>query len=437
MDKILNLSLAYPDFQLNQVIDPDQIDLNNAQITSKVNEIASKINTLVGENTGASHITVAPLAQFPDKKNVQDTIKAIVDTLVGVTGGQFLGANLNNGKVSIQEFLNMLNSAVTEHAQEISKIASRITALESSDVEHKLKLNTLDETTSNQANEIKGVKTRVTNIETENQLTNNKLSTVDDKNTYQDSQIANLNSTVTNHGSKITTLETKAGTAITDIATIKQDITRINTTNTNQEVVNAKQGFVNLKEKIEYGEINIGANVSTKSKVNFVVTDSNDTAFWEDKVAVASLQEHNIDPQAHGGSMTVHNVSSTAHEDIRRAISEKASTWAEIQNKPIVFTPIVHNHSKNQISDFTHTHAKAEISDFAHNHTKANITDFTHTHAKSEIGLGSVDNIKQMPITGGTFTGDVTMENGTSMKGHIVIPIGRPANATLGSIWLG
>ena len=39
MDKILDLSIAYPDFQLNQIIDPEQIDLNNSQMVAKINNL--------------------------------------------------------------------------------------------------------------------------------------------------------------------------------------------------------------------------------------------------------------------------------------------------------------------------------------------------------------------------------------------------------------
>jgi hypothetical protein len=41
---INNLSISYPDFQLNQIIDPDQFDVNNAEFVAKVNEIISKLN---------------------------------------------------------------------------------------------------------------------------------------------------------------------------------------------------------------------------------------------------------------------------------------------------------------------------------------------------------------------------------------------------------
>lgn len=436
MDKILNLTLAYPDFQLNQVIDPDQVDLNNAQITSKVNEISSKINALVSGTTGASHITISPLTQFSDKSTVQDTIKAIVDTLVNMGGASFIGANFQDGKITIQDFLDNINTIVTNNVDGLVKLTDRMVTQENMNEVQKGKLDTIETNISTNANGINAVKTRVENIETANQTTNNKVTAIESKNTYQDQQIATLNSTVTSHGTRVTTLENKAGTTASEMATVKQDIARINTTNTNQEVVEARTGFANLKEKLDYSEISIGTNLNEKSKINFVVTDSNATAFWEDKLAIASLDEHNADPTAHGGNITAHNTSATAHADIRQLIASKASTWADIQNKPTLFPPTVHTHSKSQISDFNHSHNKTDIVDFNHTHLVTDITNFNHTHPKADAGLGNVDNVKQMPIAGGTFIGNVTMASGTTLSGHVVIPTGKPANAVKGTIWL-
>ena len=33
-----------------------------------------------------------------------------------------------------------------------------------------------------------------------------------------------------------------------------------------------------------------------------------------------------------------------------------------------------------------------------------------HTHTKADIGLGNVDNVKQLPIAGGTMTGTLTLK---------------------------
>lgn len=60
--------------------------------------------------------------------------------------------------------------------------------------------------------------------------------------------------------------------------------------------------------------------------------------------------------------------------------------------------PLVHTHTKSDITDFSHTHFKSEINDFNHTHTKSEITDFTHNHderyyTESEVDL-IVENLK-------------------------------------------
>lgn len=436
MDKILNLTLSYPDFQLNQVIDPDQIDLNNSQIVAKMNEIGTKLNTLFTGTTGAKNITIEPINQFSDKKNVQDFLNAIVTLLTSSGCAEFIGATYQDERMSVQRFLELLDTNLSANSKKIESVLSRMNSLEinmSSNIE---RVETVESKSVSQDSEIQSAKTRLNDIETVNTSQNADISALQTKATFHDTQIATINSTTTNHSSKINALETKTSTNSSELSSIKSDISRINATNTNQEVVDAKVGFKNLKERIDYNEINIGTNPNTTSKVNFVVTDSNEPEFWEDKLAVASLEEHNVDPNAHGGTITAHNASSIAHEDIRQLINNKASTWDDIKNKPIVFPATVHTHNKSQISDFAHTHNKSEINDFAHTHTQAQITNFAHSHTKAQVGLDSVDNVKQMPIAGGTFTGNVTMGTNTRFTGHMVIPYGKPSNAVAGSIWL-
>lgn len=436
MDKILNLTLSYPDFQLNQVIDPDQVDLNNSQIVAKVNEMGTKLNTLFTGTTGAKNITIEPITQFSDKGNVQDLLSAIVILLESSGCANFIGASHQNGRMSVQDFLNTLDTQISSNSRTIETILSRTTAVETVSASNTKRVEAIEVKNITQDSEIESAKTRLGNIETVNTTQNADISTLQTRATFHDTQIATINSTTTNHASKINTLENKASSTSAEISAVKSDVARINATNTNQEVIDAKVGFKTLKERINYNEISIGANPNVNSKLSMVVTDSNEAEFWEDKLAVASLQEHNVDPNAHGGSITAHNVSSTAHEDIRRLIAEKASSWEDIQNKPIVFPSTVHTHNKSQISDFAHTHTKSEITDFAHTHTKSQISDFAHNHAKTDVGLGNVDNVKQMPLVGGTFAGDVSMASGTKFSGHVVIPHGKPANATMGSLWL-
>lgn len=62
------------------------------------------------------------------------------------------------------------------------------------------------------------------------------------------------------------------------------------------------------------------------------------------------------------------------------------------------------------------------------------------TLSKSDVGLGNVDNVKQMPITGGTFTGIVTAQNNTSYTTkqirNIILSTANPSGGANGDVWL-
>ncbi len=75
------------------------------------------------------------------------------------------------------------------------------------------------------------------------------------------------------------------------------------------------------------------------------------------------------------------------------------TTWAGITDKPIEFPPS------------------------------------THSHLNSEVGLGNVDNVKQMPIAGGTFTGKVVAKSSSDLAEpqiqNIIISTGNPTLADI------
>lgn len=62
------------------------------------------------------------------------------------------------------------------------------------------------------------------------------------------------------------------------------------------------------------------------------------------------------------------------------------------------------------------------------------------TLSKSDVGLDNVDNVKQMPIAGGTFTGIVVAQNNTSYDTkqvrNIIISTADPSGGSNGDIWL-
>lgn len=50
ISKLIDLVLAYPNFQLGQIIDPEQANLNNLQITNKINLLIKELNKISGND---------------------------------------------------------------------------------------------------------------------------------------------------------------------------------------------------------------------------------------------------------------------------------------------------------------------------------------------------------------------------------------------------
>lgn len=64
----------------------------------------------------------------------------------------------------------------------------------------------------------------------------------------------------------------------------------------------------------------------------------------------------------------------------------------------------------------------------------------THTHTPTQAGLDNVDNVKQMPIAGGTFTGQAKAQNNTAYTTaqlrNIVLSTANPSGGGDGDIWI-
>lgn len=78
----------------------------------------------------------------------------------------------------------------------------------------------------------------------------------------------------------------------------------------------------------------------------------------------------------------------------------------------------------------------------AHNAIDAHKADKANPHSvtKSQVGLGNVDNNKQMPIAGGTFAGVAKAQNNTSYTTaqlrNTILSTGNPSGGSNGDIWI-
>jgi len=116
------------------------------------------------------------------------------------------------------------------------------------------------------------------------------------------------------------------------------------------------------------------------------------------------------------GDMRMAVYDTDADGKVNAADTADSVPWSGVQNKPSSFNPS------------------------SHTHTKSDISDFSHTHTKSEVGLGNVDNVKQMPISGGTFTGKAYAQSNTDYTTaqirNIVLSTSDPSGGNNGDIWI-
>lgn len=97
---IENLYLPYPDFKLQEIIDPEQFDTNNEYTKSKINEVLNVLNQLLDSATdgasGADLIQLTPVVGFVSTK-LQLFLEEVVETLRHKNGSNIVGTPDNEG----------------------------------------------------------------------------------------------------------------------------------------------------------------------------------------------------------------------------------------------------------------------------------------------------------------------------------------------------
>jgi hypothetical protein len=109
---INNLNISYPDFKLNEVIDPEHFDINNKEVIDKVNEIKVLVNKLTDgwtvtnadstttDKSGAELIDLNAIAPFASTK-LQSFLQEVIDRLQSTTdassGADFVASTTITG----------------------------------------------------------------------------------------------------------------------------------------------------------------------------------------------------------------------------------------------------------------------------------------------------------------------------------------------------
>ena len=120
---ITNLSISYPDFKLQEIIDPDQFDINNADIVNKVNEIISMVNS--NTTTIEGYATSKADKSYVDSQNsnLQNQINTINTTLSSHTTSINNLATQKADKTYVDAQISFIQSGqIVDNAVSTSKI---------------------------------------------------------------------------------------------------------------------------------------------------------------------------------------------------------------------------------------------------------------------------------------------------------------------------
>lgn len=146
-------NVSYPDFELGTIINPDELDVNFADIMIRINQIIDVVNHLtdglitdngdgtVTDSSGADLVDINSIAGFTSPK-LQTFLEEVVAKLQSIDGGglsgaSFIGASAIPGVVgdSVQEQLEslktLLDGVVTQHTADNDAINARATQIES------------------------------------------------------------------------------------------------------------------------------------------------------------------------------------------------------------------------------------------------------------------------------------------------------------------
>lgn len=127
--------------------------------------------------------------------------------------------------------------------------------------------------------------------------------------------------------------------------------------------------------------------------------------------------------------------------------TDLTAQFALKSDKTYVDTELVKKSDKTYVdnelvkkSDKGHDHASTYYNKSETDSKLAEKSNTGHGHSSSEAGLGNVDNVKQMPLSGSTFTGQAKAQNntayGTFQLRNIGAGTGTPSGGGNGDVYI-
>ena len=112
---ILVLNISYPDFKLNEIINPDEFDLNNKEIVDKINEIITSVNEQFGS-------TIIP---YPDSSVITAKLADSSVTNIKIADGAITVNKITDDSITTPKILDgsVVESKIADGVVTTVKIA--------------------------------------------------------------------------------------------------------------------------------------------------------------------------------------------------------------------------------------------------------------------------------------------------------------------------
>lgn len=136
---INSLSISFPDFKLQEIINPDEFDQNNADIVNKINSILGVLNQITDSvndgGSGADAISLTPISSFTSNKLqtfLEDVTSRLQSTDSVSSGAGFIGAPTISGVTgstvsaqlsSLKQILDALKVIVDSNVVSVAKLS--------------------------------------------------------------------------------------------------------------------------------------------------------------------------------------------------------------------------------------------------------------------------------------------------------------------------
>ena len=145
---INQVKIPYPDFKLHEIIDPEQFDLNNAELQNKINAVITVLNQITDSiadgSSGADNISLTAIQPFISTKLqsfLEEVISRLQSTQDGSSGADFIastpipgvtGATVQQQLESLKTILDLIQTQTNSNTTNISSLQSQINTHKSS-----------------------------------------------------------------------------------------------------------------------------------------------------------------------------------------------------------------------------------------------------------------------------------------------------------------